>query len=179
MLENHFVLIERIAKKYHRIYYKYLVKACVSEEDLVQEAYYIVYETVKNLKNKNLPLDIPLIIQGLIWHLNNYIRKILFYNKLFISFANLPQNSDFTQEENIDYLNKKKLTYNPQILFILLREHLTEKEFDLLRKRYIENKTFQEIGKDYKISRQAVKEKIDKILNKIRKKLKNYLLFRK
>jgi len=178
MLKN--ILIERIAKKYYRIYRKKLIRACISEEDLIQEAYYTVYHTIKHLKSKNLPTDIPLIIQGVIWHLNTFIRRVSFYNKLFISFVDLSQSLGFTQEELIDFLNIKKSIFNPQILITILKEQLTTKEFDLLRKKYIENKTFQEIGEEYGVSRQAIKEKTDRILKKVRKKIKkNVLLFSK
>lgn len=171
-------LVENIAKKYYKKHKKCL-SSYLAEEDLVQESYLIVYKTVNSLLSKFLPLATPLFVQAVIWHLNKILERAFYFNKFFISFTNLMpnENGEQTQEEIVDILKVKKDSPSPQILFIMLKKYLTQEEFNLLSKRFIEDKSITEIAKEYNISKQAISEKINRILKKILKKLeKNTLL---
>lgn len=80
---------------------------------------------------------------------------------------------DINKTEDNLYLNDAlyKITYKCKIstnyLFALANRLVSERSFDIFKKYYTSNKTLDEIGKEYNLSRERVRQIINKVTKQI------------
>ncbi len=154
--------IEIRARKTYFNCVKLFKKDVISEEDVIQEAYLVAYETLNhynNIKERDL---IKLIHQRVSWRMKNLIRNAKSTDKKFVAIGT-------------DDLSKiEPLIEAPQKNTFLETAFMTcnQKEYKLLYEIFVKSKTFAEIAEKRKISRQRVEQIYSKIIKKIRRKLK-------
>lgn len=174
MRENFYLeLFEKLAVARIRLFFENNKQICkhnaIDIEDVKQQILYLIWEKCKylELKNPNLSeLDVIKLIQRCITFKLNTIKRTSFrYHLRFISL-------DDNLEEDSPFLVSILVT-DYDLLIRTLREYLSEEDYSILIKRFVEDKTLDEISQEIEVSKPYVCMRLKKILSKIKILLKN------
>jgi len=134
------------------------ISTILSREEIQQAAYLGIWASLKKYdpKKGNQIHYTASFIKGYIWH--ELVKKVI-YNSKFQTLG------DETTEFLVDFRPKyKHVEFNFRDL---LEYDISEEEYKLLESRFVELKSLEEIGLDLKITVEWVRQKINKLLNKL------------
>lgn len=134
------------------------ISTILSREEIQQAAYLGIWASLKRYdpKKGNQINYTTSFIKGYIWH--ELVKKVTHNNQF-----------QTPGEETTEFL----VDFNPKYQAIdfkfrdLLEYDISEQEYQLLNSRYVELKTFNEIGIELGISGEWVRKKIQKLLSKL------------
>ena len=146
-------------------------KDAMNEEDLAQEALLVAYETLNHYNTKSEKELIKLIHKRVSWKMKELIRNARRRNK---KFANISSKEPIIMNNSTETCTLEDTMVSPDKKpFLKLAFTLcNEKEYNLLYKRFVENKIFQEIAQEEGMTKQNVKRIYSNILNSLKNKLK-------
>jgi len=193
--EELFNYSEAIAKRYFRFYTKEFLANAMDLDDLMQESKIATWQTIEKYKHKTLEELKKIIGQAVGWKLNvlrlsspavsykfinlyEFLENTEKYGEL-IDTENEESNYNVDEDEEITMCSMDKigeLVYEPQKgvdeaieLLDEVKEKCSTKLFDILYKKYIEERTDDEIGKIYGMTRQGVNIYLKREVKKIKK----------
>lgn len=151
------------------------------------EHFELSVRTLNCLKNENIKNlgDLIQISEIFLLRSNNFGRKSLAELQEILKKYNLNFNTPLKEwppknlGEKIKFLQEKaiqELEVDPDSLLDEIKSILNHREFLVLKQRFWENKTLQEIGLFLNITRERVRQYESKALRKIRIIKKNYLI---
>ena len=127
-----------VAQRYYHIYKREFFQKGFDLDDVMQEAKIVVFEMYNKYKDKTFTELKKICNQAIGWELNMLLKT----KTPFI----------LTFEEEI-YVPPKMLGKKPSLLFEVLKQHCSEKEYNILFKKFQEDKTNETIGTELDIRR--------------------------
>lgn len=186
---------EAIAKRYFRFYAKSFLSNAMDIEDLMQEGKITVWQTIKKYTGKSVPELKKLVGQAVGWRLNYFRLLSPSVSYKFINLYDLLEhdtkydelsdtkneesNFNMEEEDEITIYQTDKMMELPMKSEGILEEsngvlddleELCSKEmYDILYKYFIEERTLEDIGKIYNLTKQGVKFLIRDELKRLKK----------
>ena len=177
---NPFQFTKHFAYSFHNLNAKELRNNAIDNDDLSQEAILYLIQFIRDIRDGKfedpsrktiIPKDISgielkkLIGTALFYKFRVMRRSCLRYNEVF---GYTSKDDLFTSDEG-DLLEFALAMDEEGFGFKDIEGLIPDNDFKILYKRYKENKTFKEIGQDFDVSPQYIKQKFDKILTFLRK----------
>ena len=158
-LENYKKYVDNIAYSFYSTYKITCLRGVLELNDLKQEGYIIAWKVHKKLSDKITEKDLIKIIGKAV---SRKIKRLIdeqmekpFHQELHDNII------DEKKEEKV--INNKKIS----LLLSLVKGFCNEKEFSIFKEIIFEGKTFQEVGEERKLTRQAINLTYHKILNRL------------
>ena len=147
-----------IAIRYFYTYkYKFL-KNGLDLDDVIQESYFVINDTYNKYPEKEFIELKKITNQAISWKYRNMVKK---YNKM-------PEIFPFEETLHISSKNPNK---EIKLLFEQIKKISTKRDYDILKMRFLEKKTYEEISKEMELSKMGVKYILEKIIDKIKVKI--------
>jgi len=158
-------------KLYHLYFdkiYNFLLSRCSQKElaeDITSQTFLKALEKIDNFHWRNISFG-SWLFRIAINNLNSYYRK----NKriVLIEDENLIQITDGDNQTEI-LQNRLEKEQNLKLLYKLIKNHLSEKEQNLINLKYFQGKSYQEIAEILNISVNKVGVSLHRIINKMKK----------
>lgn len=178
-----FLYAKRYSKKFYRTYRNIFNINSLDLYDIIQESYLSTLKFMLNIRkgkfHPKIPSDIDfntisfkkIVGNNLFYTLSHLREKSFNYNKVF---TDIKEQDDFSKEEKLEYLFSLSCPENHQnILFLIeeLQSIFSQKEFEIIKKKFCNGMTFEELGQLYNIPKHNIKYQLKKILEKLRNKM--------
>lgn len=152
---------------------KLFLKNATDFEDLLQEIYIVMLETERKFTNKDISSLIKLTHLAVGWKLHNLVdfalkNALIYNNKLDID---LDTTLDNVYIDNKYTKREKEREDNIFNILSSLSSLLSTREYNIINKIIVDNKTNEEVATDLHISKQRVNIIYLKAIKKIKQKL--------
>ena len=160
-----------IVKRFYRYYSPKFKRKLIDYEDLKQEAHMECFNIISKYKDKPLDELKKIVAQGIGWK----ICKLLKSKKEFKRIVYL---EDYQQEKAINgnsLEDEDRIKYGKVFLILddVKKTLNNDRDFEILKKRFISQYTLKDLGIEYNMSKPRVRYHIKKSLKILRKKYKN------
>lgn len=169
-------VVEPKVKSFFNAYKNYYLSCAIDFEDLKQEMFIEYWQIYKNKKIGEMENDDDkkkLIHKCMRNQLINNTRN---FNRNFLTiemdFEDLIESTLIDSVIEVEQIHEQLEIDLGRIFFWLLENVLDEREYNIIFMRFIEKRTFEQIGEELGISLQRVHLIYNQILSKLRKKIK-------
>lgn len=156
--------IRNVLKKYKRLF----SSASLEYEDIKQEVLLMLWKKCNQLeKNPDILKD-----KQILEHYINRCIKLHLFNLLVDSDLFLEQKIEQEQpsDENL-YMIPNSENLHSNVFFDLLKDVLTDQEYQVICNKFLKNETYLEIGKKINVTKQRAEQIYKKTLQKLKKLL--------
>lgn len=187
-LEHYILLAKKSISKFSNQFYQGLASKMLKDEDAISSVATAImmadwrwdenYQNDKGTKKTRYSYR----NQCALWAIQTYISKNYKKNKKHQKFYSLDHSID-DEESTMNSLTKDHTTMSPEEIVLLEEDKieltslinkllemgcLSDRQRDYIKLYYFENYTFEKIGKKYGITREAVRQGLNKALDTIR-----------